>query len=313
MSEVEEEEVKWLWYPFIPFGKITILEGDPGEGKTTVILRIISEITRGEPVGGFQEAREPFNVLFQTAEDGLADTIKPRLVNAKADCSYVLVIDESKKALTMSDERLEEALILTKAKLLVLDPIQGYIGSDVDMHRANEIRPVMKRLSVLAEKYECAVVLIGHLNKSSLGKSNYRGLGSIDFHAAARSVLLVGRVKDDPETRVICQVKSSLAPEVSPYAFRLTEKGFEWIGEYEITADELMSGLSKETKIEQAKTFLKDYLSDGMKASNAVRDAAIAQGIKFRTMLEAKKQLGIDSIKYGGKWYYLMEDDDDEE
>lgn len=100
-----------------------------------------------------------------------------------------------------------------EARLVVLDPIQGFLGAGVDMHRANEIRPLMKRISVLAEKYQCAIILIGHMNKNSNGKSSYRGLGSIDFQAAARSVLIVGRVKDEPEIRVICHVKSSLAPE----------------------------------------------------------------------------------------------------
>ena len=104
----------------------------------------------------------------------------------------------------MADIRLEEAIIQTKAKMVVLDPIQGFLGAEVDMHRANEIRPLMKRIAVLAEKYHCAIILIGHMNKNSNGKSSYRGLGSIDFQAAARSVLIVGRIKEEPETRVVC-------------------------------------------------------------------------------------------------------------
>ena len=111
------------------------------------------------------------------------------------------------------------------------------------MHRANEIRPLMKRVAVLAEKYHCAIILIGHMNKNSNGKSSYRGLGSIDFQAAARSVLIVGRIKDEPEIRVVCHVKSSLAPEGKSIAFRLDkDTGFEWIGEYDISADDLLSG-----------------------------------------------------------------------
>ena len=161
-----------------------------------------------------QSAASPVNVIYQTAEDGLGDTIKPRLLAAGADCSKVLVIDDSDQPLTMADVRLEEAIVQTKAKMVVLDPIQGFLGADVDMHRANEIRPLMKRVAVLAEKYHCAVILIGHMNKNSNGKSSsYRGLGSIDFQAAARSVLIVGRVKDEPEVIVICHTKSSLAPE----------------------------------------------------------------------------------------------------
>lgn len=233
MEQVEVEKIDWLLYPFIPFGKVTIVQGDPGEGKTTMVLQIIAKLTKGEailPVDKNTEikekitAAEPVNVIYQTAEDGLGDTIKPRLLAAGADCSRVLVIDDNEQALTMMDARLEEAIIQTKARLVVLDPIQGFLGADVDMHRANEIRPLMKRMAVLAEKHHCAIVLIGHMNKNSNGKSSYRGLGSIDFQAAARSVLIVGRVKDDPEIRVVCHVKSSLAPEGKSIAFRLDKK-----------------------------------------------------------------------------------------
>lgn len=191
--------------PFIPYGKVTIIQGDPGEGKTTVVLQIIAKLTKGEAIlsetseGKSEEIGvEPINVIYQTAEDGLGDTIKPRLLAAGADCSRVLVIDDQEQPLTMVDARLEEAIIQTKARLVVLDPIQGFLGVGVDMHRANEIRPLMKRISVLAEKYQCAIILIGHMNKNSNGKSSYRGLGSIDFQAAARSVLIVGRVKGEP-------------------------------------------------------------------------------------------------------------------
>lgn len=238
MDSVEVEQIEWLLYPFIPYGKVTIIQGDPGEGKTTMVLQIIAKLTRGEPIfpvtdttmkikekrsdevdsgnDGLdgednmqeQSSMSPVHVIYQTAEDGLGDTIKPRLLAAGADCSKVMVIDDSDQPLTMADVRLEEAIVQTKAKMVVLDPIQGFLGANVDMHRANEIRPLMKRIAVLAEKYHCAVILIGHMNKNSNGKSSYRGLGSIDFQAAARSVLIVGRVKEEPEVRVVCHTKS---------------------------------------------------------------------------------------------------------
>ena len=272
MEDVAVEQVEWLLYPFIPYGKVTIIQGDPGEGKTTMVLQIIAKLTKGESVlpvmDGEEEpaekAGEPVNLIYQTAEDGLGDTIKPRLLAAGADCSKVLVIDDSEQPLTMLDERLEQAIRQTNARLVVLDPIQSFLGAEVDMHRANEIRPLMKRVSVLAEKYHCAIVLIGHMNKNSTGKSSYRGLGSIDFQAAARSVLIVGRVKNEPETRVVCHVKSSLAPEGKSIAFRLDkENGFEWIGEYDISADDLLSGNNRGQKIKEAKEFLLEILADG--------------------------------------------------
>lgn len=194
MHEVQAEEINWLWYPYIPYGKITVIQRDPGDGKTTVVLAVAAAMTSGLLLPEAKKIITPSNVIFQTAEDGLGDTVKPRLVQAGADCSRVLVIDESEQELTLSDERIEQAITLTDAKLFVLDPLQAYVGANVDMHRANEIRPVLKKLSMVAEKTGCAVVIVGHLNKG-MNKSQYRGLGSIDIQAAARSVLTVGRIK----------------------------------------------------------------------------------------------------------------------
>ena len=317
MEQVEIEKIDWLLYPFIPFGKVTIVQGDPGEGKTTMVLQIIAKLTKGEAVlpSGSDEpaleektmALEPVNVIYQTAEDGLGDTIKPRLLSAGADCSRVMVIDDDDQALTMMDARLEEAIIKTKARLVVLDPIQGFLGTAVDMHRANEIRPLMKRVAVLAEKYHCAIILIGHMNKNSNGKSSYRGLGSIDFQAAARSVLIVGRIKEEPEIRVVCHVKSSLAPEGKSIAFRLDkDTGFEWIGECDISADDLLSGDNRGQKIHAAKEFLKEVLASGSVAQTKVAEEAESRGIKKKTLWNAKKELEIDSVKIGNQWFWML-------
>ena len=317
MEQVEVENIDWLLYPFIPFGEVTIVQGDPGEGKTTMVLQIIAKLTKGEavlPSGSDEPALEektmdlePVNVIYQTAEDGLGDTIKPRLLSAGADCSRVMVIDDDDQALTMMDARLEEAIIQTKARLVVLDPIQGFLGTDVDMHRANEIRPLMKRVAVLAEKYHCAIILIGHMNKNSNGKSSYRGLGSIDFQAAARSVLIVGRIKDEPEIRVVCHVKSSLAPEGKSIAFRLDkDTGFEWIGEYDISADDLLSGDNRGQKIHAAKEFLQEVLASGSVAQTKVAEEAESRRIKKKTLWNAKKELEIDSVKIGNQWFWML-------
>lgn len=329
MELVKVEQIEWLLYPFIPFGKVTIIQGDPGEGKTTMVLQIIAKLTRGEPIllnkksqkEAQQDSEEnlkqevlsqdkpiqPVNVIYQTAEDGLGDTIKPRLLAAGADCSRVLVIDDREQPLTMVDVRLEEAIMQTKARMVVLDPIQGFLGTDVDMHRANEIRPLMKRMAVLAEKYHCAIILIGHMNKNSNGKSSYRGLGSIDFQAAARSVLIVGRLKDEPETRVMCHVKSSLAPEGKSVAFRLDkETGFQWIGEYDISADDLLSGDARGQKSRIAKEFLLDILADGGMAQKKIEEEASKQGIKKKTLRNAKQELEIDSVKRGNQWFWIL-------
>ncbi len=309
MKDVEVEQVQWLLYPFIPYGKITIVQGDPGEGKTTLMLQIIANLTRGKAILDCDDSStyEPQFVIYQTAEDGLGDTIKPRLIDAGAECSYVNVIDESEESLSMIDERLEAAIMKTKARLVVLDPIQGYLGANVDMHKANEIRPVMKSLSLVAQRYNCAIVLIGHMNKNSSGKSSYRGLGSIDISASARSVLLVGRVKDKPEMRVICHVKSSLAPEGKSLCFELNkDTGFAWHGECDVSADDLLNNTVKNLKISDATTFLQEILAHGPLAKVDIDALAAKQGIKDKTLRNAKQKLKAIAVKTGEQWYWRL-------
>lgn len=230
METVEVETIQWVWEPYI-HGKLTIVQGDPGEGKTTFVLSLIALLTTGKPLPERNTSAAPIDVIYQTTEDGLADTIKLRLLAAGADCSHVLVIDESEKELAMCDERLEEAILKTGTRLVVLDPMQAYLGGSVDMHRANEVRPIFKRLAALAADTGCAILLIGHMNKSQGAKSSYRGLGSIDFRAAARSVLVVGWMKAEPTVRIVAHDKSSLALEGKSIAFALDpETGFAWRG-----------------------------------------------------------------------------------
>jgi archaellum biogenesis ATPase FlaH len=305
MSQVEVEQIQWVWYPYIPYGKITLVQGDPGEGKTTFVLALIALLTKGEPLPEEENGTEPINVIYQTAEDGLADTIKPRLLSVGADCERVLVIDENEVELTLSDERLEQAIKKTDAKVIVLDPIQAYLGGDVDMHRANEIRPIMKRLALLAERTGCAVVLIGHMNKMGGAKSAYRGLGSIDIRAAVRSVLVVGRVKDEPTLRIVAHDKSNLAPEGKSIAFELDpDTGFAWKGYCETTVDELLCGNgSLLSKTAQAEKLLKDLLSEGEMLSEEITNQAKELDISNRTLKIAKQNIGVKSFRKGDKWY----------
>ena len=261
MDEVQSKEVNWLWYPYIPYGKITIIQGDPGEGKTTLALRLAALLSKGEALPYDDAEREPVKIIYQTAEDGLEDTIKPRLEVAEADCTQIKVIDESEAALSMLDERIEKAIIEVGARLVILDPIQAYVGANINM------------------------------NKGSGNKSSYRGLGSIDFQASARSVLIVGRIKDNPQVRVMVQDKSSLAPEGEAIAFELDkENGFSWLGHYDISVDDLLSGISKEKKSEQAENLILEYLSKG----------------RYPQKELAKKALNVQSVKEGSQWYWQI-------
>ena len=187
MSDVELTPVEWLWKPYLPFGKLSVLQGNPGEGKTYFAMYLAAACTNGKLLPNM-ERMEPFNVIYQTAEDGLGDTVKPRLIEAGADLDRVLVIDDSDVQLTLSDERIEKAIIENNARLVIIDPIQAYLGADVDMNRANEVRPIFMRLGQVAQRTGCAILLIGHLNKAAGMQSLQRGLGSIDIAAAGRVV-----------------------------------------------------------------------------------------------------------------------------
>lgn len=308
MSEVETQSIEWLWFPYIPYGKLTIIQGDPGDGKTTMVLNLASKLSKGELFEGEEVISEPINIIYQTAEDGLADTVKPRLESAGADCSRISVIDESDMSLSMADERIEEALVRTDAKLLILDPIQAYLGVGMDMNRANEAREMTKRLGALAQKYKCAIVLIGHMNKASGNKAAYRGMGSIDFYAVARSVLLVGRIEREPDMRAVVQIKNNLAAFGHSKAFELSEEGFKWIGDYDITADEILGGVvPKVNKQERAAELLKELsLKHQMLPSKEIFDIAREENISKRTMEIAKQELGIKAKRMNDVWYWTL-------
>ena len=140
------------------------LHGDPGEGKTTLILQLAALLSRGDKLPCDDTEREPISIIYQTAEDGLGDTIKPRLLSGNADCTRIKVIDESEVPLTMLDTRVEQAIQETGARMIILDPMQAYLGEKVDMNRANEVRSILSQLGRIAEKYKCAIILVGHLN-----------------------------------------------------------------------------------------------------------------------------------------------------
>ena len=315
MSEIQMREVKWLWYPYIPFGKLTIIQGDPGEGKTTFALRLAAACSTGRPMPGM-ESLSPFNVIYQSAEDGLEDTIKPRLTEAGADQERVINIREDKKSLHLLDSRIEKAILQCDAKLLILDPLQGYLGERIDMNRANEIREVMKAIGQVAQRTGCAIVLVGHLNKATGMSSAYRGLGSIDFRAAARSVLVVGRLRKNKNIRVIVHDKSSLAPEGKSLAFNLgNDDGFRWLDGYDgISAEDLLSGISsqQETKTMQAEEIIRTMLEDGAEIpGEEIVKAAARRQISRRTVNEAKTNIaGIVSRKVGTKWMWSIQNED---
>jgi len=305
LSSVEPECVEWLWEPYVAQGKLTLLEGDPGCGKSWLSLAIAAILSRGWPFPGPDGApaqvqtREPSSILFLAGEDGLADTVRPRLETIGGDPSRlfflqgVVVKDDSQKeieAVSLANlETLEEAVTEVRPKLLVVDPIQAFLGP-IDMHRANEVRPLLAGLASLAEKHKFACLAIRHLTKSPKDQSIYRGLGSIDFSAIARSILLIGRHPEDAGLRALAQVKNSLAPPGPSLAFELGEHGFCWRGECEITAEALLAPPQtgeKKLALEEAAEFLREALQGGPRPSKEVIREAESAGVSERLLKEA--------------------------
>lgn len=313
IADVEEQDVHYVFKPYIARGKFTLFEGDPGVGKTWCILAIIASIT----LGSVPVSCGPSSVVYLSAEDGLGDTLKKRLRLVGADLARVHVltgwnVTEKGKtregAVSLGDvDVLDKTLTTIKPALLVVDPIQGFLGSSVDMHRANEIRPLLTGLVKLAEKHNCGVVAIRHLAKAGAARAIYRGMGSIDFTACARSVLMAG---EDPKTkkRAIVHIKSSLAPLGPSLGYELTESGFAWTGESDLTAADLNApeALPSDDKKTACQEWLLEFLADGWKSSVQVEAAGSRQPGRFskRTLERAKRELAGEVVaeQRGGSW-----------
>lgn len=308
-SNVSAEPVDWLWYPYIPMGKLTVVQGDPGEGKSTFMLNLVAMLTRGLPLPDGWKTAQPMVAIYQCAEDGMADTIKPRLVQAGADCDRVAYIVDDDISLTLEDGRIESAIRETGASVFIVDPIQAFIPPDSDMQNAAKMRSVLRKLARTAEQSHCAVILIGHMNKGGGGmKALYRGLGSIDIAAIARSVLMISKDEHRPSMRYMYPIKSSLAPEGAAIGFSFRQGGgIEWQGIYDrnvisYTENEML----KTTKKEKARAKLIKMLESGDKPAKEVYAGLAEIGVGSRTVEKVKKELQIKTYRSGKCWYWNM-------
>lgn len=307
-SAVTQRRIEWLWYPYIPYGKLTILQGDPGEGKSTFMLNVAALLTRGKPMPDGTRTPRPERVVYQTAEDNLADTVKPRLTAAGADCDLIAYIVDEEYPLTLEDSRIERVIKQTGARLFILDPLQAYLSQDSDMFNAGRMRQQLKRLADIAAAHRCAVVLIGHMNKASGEKNLYRGLGSIDIAAIARSVLMITRDKDDPAVRYMFPVKSSLAPEGEAVAFTFNGRnGIKWLGQRDVDITQLEDCPIDDSKKALARRILTESLSEQDELSKVILNKLHLMGISERTAHTVKKELGVTSYRKDGVWFWHLD------
>ena len=315
-SDITPKEVQWLWYPYIPFGKITLLQGDPGDGKSKFMLSLSALLSNGGvlPFADDEEGGEPMTVIYQTTEDDADDTVVPRFRSAGGDCDKLIFIKEDLKSLSFGDERIKKAITQYDAKLLILDPMSSYIGETCSMNSANETRAEFNHLIAVAKETGCAIVIIAHMNKMKDTSPLYRTNGSIDIAGAARSILAVTRTpnKECPAERYLVQVKSNLAPMGNAIVFEVSENGVDFKDEIEMTAEDAFTALAPRMgrpneRTEAAVLFLKEFLSDGKKLSAVDCESKLeAAGFKKSTAKKAKRKAGVVSHKEGFVWYWSL-------
>lgn len=322
VSNVVRETVLWLWLYRIPLGKVTVLDGDPGLGKSTLTLDLAARVTTGRPMPGELGALPPGGVVLLSAEDAPADTLRPRLEEAGADLTRVAILTGVRapkghaRPLSLPGDlsAIREAISTMAARLVVIDPLMAFLSSSVDSHRDQDVRGTLALISDLAAQTGAAVLLVRHLNKGGSGNPLYRGGGSIGIIGAARSGLLVAADPKDPARRVLAATKSNLSPMATSLAFRLVPRGdvagVSWEGAAELSASDLVAGETRDQQgaVATAADFLRELLADGPVSTVAARAQAEEAGISWRSVERARSEAGVRCYRRGGlgqegRWY----------
>ncbi len=313
-SSVNTSDISWLWYPYIPYGKLTLIQGDPGEGKSSLALKLTSILSVGGNMPDGSKLSEPVNILYQCLEDDTSDTIKPRLESYGADTARIAFLsDDISPVASFDNDILLDAVEKMNAKLLILDPIQSFFNKDFDYRNVGLVRIYLNKLASIGAKTGCAIILIGHLNKNEGGKNIYRGLGSIDIPAISRSILQVERLSENSKVRIIKHVKSSLAPEGGAFGFEIDDKNdISWIGEIDLE-HESENLISQSNCCYGEKThFVRKLLVEWLVSEDIPYNEIIVRmnkyNVSLRTIKIVKKELGISSIRKSDGWYWHLPD-----
>lgn len=315
LADVKPERVSWLWADRIPYGKLTLIDGDPGLGKTTISLDIAARLTRGAKMPFDPSPVEPADVIVMSAEDGLADTIRPRLEAAGADLNHVhfLEINDGSgipRAPVLPNDipLIEEAIKERNARLVIIDPLMAYLSGKVNANNDQDVRRALAALVAMAERTGAAIVVLRHLNKLTGSLAMYRGGGSIGIIGAARSALLVTKHPADPEKRVIARVKCNLSRHADAVIYSFEDAdgvGYvNWQETCQFTADGLLAAQEAERAPSRsdAEEFLLTFLADGPRLTADVKEAATKAGIKERTLSRAKTTLHVKACRMGKAW-----------
>jgi hypothetical protein len=318
MVDIKPERVEWLWSRRIPKGKVTILDGDPGKGKSTILYDLAARITVGSPLPD-GESVEPGGTLIVSAEDGAADTIVPRFLAAGGDPKRARILGSEEPFIIPDDlDRLERAIRQLGATFVVIDPVMSFLSDDVNSNRDQDVRRALQPLVDMARRTGPAIVLCRHLNKSTGGQAIYRGQGSIGFIGIVRSGLMVGEHPELENTFVLAGQKHNLSKPPASLAYRIRSAGsgddtaiIEYRGISEVTAQQMSSTPEDEgerSRLAEAKEFLRDILRAGPEFTGRIKAEAKEAEIGWRTVERAKAELKVQSVKdpESSKWQWTL-------
>ena len=300
MADVEPREVEFLIDQYIPLGCVTILDGDPGVGKSYITANLAASITTGRKWAGI-DTGEPKRVLFMSIEDDADAVLSPRLTQHKANLALVDYMEEDFVLDEDGLDILRWKLDRHKYSLVIIDPVTAFMPAGADMYRANEVRGFMKPLAKIAREYNLAVLVVRHLRKAETDSAIHRGIGSIDFIAAVRSALIFAKSKDDDDLRIMAHAKASYSRLGKSQKFMMVESRgrvawMRWEGESEASADDVLTAASsKPQKLDGAENFLKQILANGPVSFKTVMLQAEARCFSDSTLKRARKELGVKS------------------
>ncbi len=329
LSTVKPLPLEWLWQGYIPAGMITIIDGDPGLGKSMLTLDLVAKVTRGLPMPGSrpESAGRPRGAVLLSAEDDLAHTIVPRLIAAGADLDRVVVVSLRERdgtsrepIITPADlEAVEKAIVEVDAAIVIIDPLVAYLPATASANRDQDVRCTLAPLADLAERTGAAVVVVRHLRKAAADNALYRGGGSIAFIGAARVGLLVALDPDDEteQRRILASLKSNVGPKPPRLIFTVEvhpgqpQPRIVWRGETDHRADDLLVPMDRgeRSAIDDAKEFLIELLAGGPVPSREVERQGLEAAISKASLGRAKTLLRVKSTRpegFTGPWFWAL-------
>lgn len=303
LSQVEYKETKWLWYPYIPAGAITLLFGNGGMGKSWITCSIAADLSQGRALPGMDRPLPPQKILMVSAEDDPGRIILPRMAALNANMDNIFVSEQQFILDEAGIRALEDAMAEYAATILFIDPLVSYLGSKIDMNKSNESRSMMGPLGEAAKRTGTAVVVVHHERKDSKGKAQHRAMGSADFTNSVRSALLVDEAKGG--TRYMNHVKHNWSSQGASLAYLIDGDVFQWDGLFDDI--EPAPRISTNSLKSKAQAWLINYLKDGPVPSKDVFAAALAAGFTERTLTRAKMGAARSKKLPDGEWLWELD------